>query len=136
MESGKAGMAAELKHRWRIDQNYLIGITAGQWRRLLRENRYDVDAVYWHRAAVITLMSVLNSLAARNDERRYSHEITRTVIDEPPLFILGHWRTGTTFLHNLLSRDPRFAYPNLFEILHPGSFLSKGDEGARRWAAR
>jgi len=37
-------MGAGLKHRWRVDQNYLLGITAGQWRRLLRENHYAVDA--------------------------------------------------------------------------------------------
>jgi hypothetical protein len=28
----------------------------------------------------------------------------------PPVFILGHWRSGTTHLYNLLSRAPRFGY--------------------------
>lgn len=128
-------MDSGLRHRWRLDQNHLACITAGQWRQLLRENRFDVDAVYWHRAAAITLGSVLNSLASRREERRYGAEIAKTVI-APPVFILGHWRTGTTFLHNLMSRDQQFAYPNLYEVLHPGSFLSKGDAEARRWMAR
>ncbi len=127
---------APLKHRWRLDQNYLIGITAGQWWRLLRENRFDVDAAYWHRAALITLASIVNSLDSRKDERRYGGEIAKTVIEEPPLFVLGHWRTGTTFLHNLLSRDRQFAYPNLYEVLYPGSFLSDEDGSSRSWVAR
>ncbi len=25
-----------------------------------------------------------------------------------PVFIVGHWRSGTTHLYNLLSQDPRF----------------------------
>lgn len=29
---------------------------------------------------------------------------------QPPIFILGHWRSGTTHLYNLLSVDPQFGY--------------------------
>jgi hypothetical protein len=126
----------KLKHRWRIDQNYLAGITLGQWWRLLRENEFDVDAAYWHRAAFITLLSLLNTARSRAEERKFGDAIHRTVIEEPPLFILGHWRTGTTLLHNLLSRDPRFAYPNLYEVVNPGTFLGHEDADADRWATR
>jgi hypothetical protein len=129
-------MTSELKHRWRVDQNYLMGITAGQWRRLLLENRFDVDAAYWHRAALITVASIRNSIRSRAEESRFGREIDETVIENPPLFILGHWRTGTTLLHNLISRDSRFAYPNLYEVLHPGAFLSAEDTVTRRWAKR
>jgi hypothetical protein len=30
------------------------------------------------------------------------------------VFILGHYRSGTTHLHNLLALDPRFAAPTFF----------------------
>lgn len=29
---------------------------------------------------------------------------------QPPLFILGHWRSGTTHLYNILSKSPQFGY--------------------------
>ncbi|HEY9657444.1 MAG TPA: sulfotransferase [Allocoleopsis sp.] len=29
---------------------------------------------------------------------------------ESPIFIVGYWRSGTTHLHNLLSKDPQFGY--------------------------
>ena len=83
-----------------------------------------------------TVLSVLNSLASRKAERRFGREIEKMVIEDPPLFIPDHWRTGTTLLHNLISRDPRFAYPNLYEVLHSGSFLSNEDAEAGRWGAR
>ena len=32
------------------------------------------------------------------------------ITDTAPVFILGHWRSGTTHLHYLLSKDPQFGY--------------------------
>ncbi len=40
-----------------------------------------------------------------------------------PLFVLGHWRTGTTLLHELLTLDQRFACPTFYECSFPHHFL-------------
>lgn len=40
-----------------------------------------------------------------------------------PVFIVGHWRSGTTYLHNLMSLDPAFAFPTVAEIFRPLEFL-------------
>ena len=127
---------APLKHRWNLDQNYLTGITAGKWWRLLRENRFAVDPAYWHRGAFITILSFFNSVEARREERLLAQRIEQTVVKDPPVFVLGHWRTGTTHLHNMLSRDPQFAYPNAYEVIHPWSFLTTEQARARNWAAQ
>jgi hypothetical protein len=42
----------------------------------------------------------------------------------PPLFVLGHWRSGTTHLHYLLGLDDRFACPGLYQVHFPHTFLS------------
>ena len=39
------------------------------------------------------------------------------------MFILGHPRTGTTHLFNLLSLDSKFAYTNTFQAGFPSGFL-------------
>ncbi|MDT8439705.1 MAG: sulfotransferase [Wenzhouxiangellaceae bacterium] len=44
----------------------------------------------------------------------------------PPVFILGHWRSGTTHLFNLMSRDPRFAWPDPIATGMPWNFLLLG----------
>jgi hypothetical protein len=49
----------------------------------------------------------------------------------PPLFVLGIWRSGTTYLHTLLTRDHRFGSISLYEALNPHSFLGGGERGAR-----
>ncbi len=52
----------------------------------------------------------------------------RTKVDAAAVFILGHYRSGTTYLHELLSLDPRFASPNRFQTFNPRTFL-----GTERW---
>ena len=43
----------------------------------------------------------------------------------------GHWRSGTTNPYNLFAADPRFAYPNLYQVVFPHTFLSLQRPGAR-----
>lgn len=128
-------MGSPLKHRWSLGHNYLAGIVFNDWWRLLRENKFDVDAVYWHRLAFITALSLLNSNWRRKEERLYHDAIARTEIKEPPLFILGHWRSGTTHLHNLIAQDnEQFAYANTYQVVNPHTFLCTEEVNTRRFA--
>ena len=106
----------------------LGGITFGDWIRLLRENRFDIHPSYWLRAAIITASSLGNSLDRRREEATYGRAI-RDAIADPPVFVLGIWRSGTTHLQNLLAVDERFAFPNWYQVAYPHSFL--GTEAKR-----
>jgi hypothetical protein len=106
-----------------IGPGALCGMTLGAWLRLVADNRYAVDPPYWPRAAMVTGASIQNSLFRWWEHWRYDAAIAATR-PEPPLFVLGIWRSGTTHLHNLLARDPRLAYPNFFEVFYPYTFLS------------
>ena len=106
----------------------LGGITFGDWLRLLRENRFDIHPSYWLRAAIITASSLGNSLDRRREEATYGRAI-RDAIADPPVFVLGIWRSGTTHLQNLLAVDERFAFPNWYQVAYPHSFL--GTEAKR-----
>jgi hypothetical protein len=52
----------------------------------------------------------------------YGPRVRKTEV-RSPVFILGHWRSGTTYLHNLIAVDRRFAYPNLYQVVFPHTFL-------------
>jgi len=86
------------------------------------ENRFAIAPAYWGRAAVLTALSFWNSARRRQEEKTYSDEVANTEV-KAPLLIVGHWRSGTTLLHNLLELDEQFAYPNLFQVTHPHTFL-------------
>jgi hypothetical protein len=110
-----------LRHRWGIGRHLLGGITHDAWLRLRRDN--DIDAEFRGRAALLGLLSRVNSYAARREERVYGDEIAQTTIAEDPVFLLGHWRSGTTYLHHLLSLDPRFAFVTTVQAIHPATSL-------------
>lgn len=118
-------MAPHLKHRWSISHNYLTGITFGKWCKLLAQNRFQISPAYLHRAAVISLASLSNSACAAVEALRYGRAIDAVQITRPPLFILGHWRSGTTLLHELLAQDTKqFQFPNTYQVVNPYTFLT------------
>jgi hypothetical protein len=45
---------------------------------------------------------------------------------EPPLFIIGFWRSGTTLLHNLLCQDSHAAYTTTMQTVFPHITLTQG----------
>lgn len=53
---------------------------------------------------------------------RVSHRAASASFKQPPIFIVGHWRSGTTYLHNLMSLDPRLIYPTAADALRPFEF--------------
>jgi len=104
------------------------GMTLGNWWAFLRRHRFAVDLSHFPRALVQTVGSASNSVNAEIERRRFGRQIESVQI-QAPLFILGHYRSGTTHLHNLLATDPQFAAPNFFQVLNPHTFLS-----TERWA--
>jgi hypothetical protein len=113
-----------------IGPGILAGVTSGDWVRLLRENRFAIDPPYWLRAQAITAQSLVNAAVRRHEERTYLPQVMAMDVP-PPLFILGHWRSGTTHLHHLLAADRRFAFPNVYETSFPHTFLTTESRSAR-----
>ena len=68
-----------------------------------------------------------NSVLYWISEAKYRRAAESLKLDKPPIFVIGHWRTGTTFLHDLFSVDPNLAYPTTFECFFPHHFLLTED---------
>ena len=112
--------------------NPLSGMTFPRLvRLLLYEKLYSVD--WWRyksRIACLFGISLFNSFLSFV-EWMYICTWLRPVVrhvqqdTQPPLFVLGHPRTGTTLLHSLLARDTdRFAACSTFCAGFPDAFLS------------
>jgi len=107
----------------RFNPGALGGLTVTGWLRLLRDNGFDVDPQFWPRAAAISALSLGNSVLGLFEDLIYGERIKQAEI-QPPLFILGAWRSGTTHLHNLLSLDRRYAFPDFYQVRFPRIFLT------------
>src|SRR5262245_39117981 len=93
------------------------------WMRLLIKNRFAVHWSRWYIAFIITMSSLMHSVLAMVHSLIYGRALRRTQLKAPPIFILGHWRTGTTWLHEMLIQDPRFGFATTYECLDPHHFL-------------
>jgi hypothetical protein len=56
----------------------------------------------------------------------YSRQIKKTTISKDPVFILGHYRSGTTYLQKLMISDKRFGYLSNYDMVCPNSSLLLG----------
>jgi hypothetical protein len=96
--------------------------SVGFWRRL-RALHPRVDASFADRARAVSLVSPLLAPLHAAERIVYGRTVANTTLTHPPIFVIGHWRSGTTLLHNLLTQDPQFGFVSLFQTLAPGAFL-------------
>lgn len=120
----------EIENRWSQEQ-LITGITFGNWLELLKKNAWQVSPEYYHRLAFITALSGASSLFGKIEQARFGKVLDEMEISPTPIFILGHWRTGTTHMHNMLGRDPNNTFSTLYQVLFPDSFLTTGDWGPK-----
>lgn len=57
-----------------------------------------------------------------------SKKIERHTITHHPIFVLGFYRSGTTYMHEFLSQDDRRGYHSVFQMIFPEIMLS-----SERW---
>lgn len=74
---------------------------------------------------IITLANSIRLPLYAFEALYYRKAILQAEVSPPPLFILGHWRSGTTYLHDLMSRDPKMSSSTFYQSLMPWEFLSK-----------
>lgn len=56
----------------------------------------------------------------------FSSRIKQTIISKDPIFILGHYRSGTTYLQKLMISDKQFGFLTNFDALFPNTNLLFG----------
>ncbi len=100
--------------------NTIVGADKATFRRLMEGTEIDPSC----RTKYNTTRFIRASLDPfyRSIERRYK----RLALPAPakdPVFILGHWRSGTTFLHNILSCDERFGCCSTYQTVFPHMML-------------
>ncbi|MCW5698433.1 MAG: sulfotransferase [Rhodospirillales bacterium] len=98
------------------------GMRFGAWLKLMAAGNFDITFNCLPRILGVTAVTPVNSLCHYASEAIYGRRVADTEV-EAPVFILGHWRTGTTLMHELLSGDPRFGFPTTFECMFPSSFM-------------
>ncbi len=101
-------------------------MNASGWFSLLARNRFAIGPTRWGMASIITLFAPCNVFFSMLQRARFGRRISQTRLADDPVFVVGHWRSGTTYLHELLVRDTRFTYPGTYDVFAPNHFLASG----------
>ncbi len=109
--------------RWRLDRT-VDTVLRTDWNTLGRFGlRY---ILHWHLSNRLRLVELLKR-----------HPDIPQIPIERPIIITGLFRTGTTYLHNVLAADPSNRAARMWELSHPVGRKRDllGDDRWRRWRA-
>ena len=100
-----------------VSEHILVGATLPVIVRLIAANHRGIDA--WGKVSFALAASLIFSPLRALERILVDSRVRRRRLSEPPVFILGHWRSGTTHLHNLMAQDPAFGYVSTLQGLFP-----------------
>ena len=97
--------------------NTLVGADWNTFKKLTAGR--EVDGPWKNKYRLTKAVCRLLSVLAPLQEHRYKKLLANEPLKNDPVFILGHWRSGTTFVHNVLSCDKRFGYCTTYQTVFP-----------------
>ncbi len=104
---------------------YLVtGIRFRALMKLMIRNHYSVLPPYCFRFLFILQNSLWSSFFARRDHLIWGEYYGQYPLPDNPIIIVGHWRTGSTWLHQLMNLDPELSAPTLYQTSMPCSFIT------------
>ena len=112
--------------------HFLAGASVASLARTLSRHG-GVSPRYYPQLMIIVASVLLRWPGCVAERLSVARRLDAVSFDPPPVFIVGHWRSGTTFLHNLMSRDPRFCFPTILGALRPYDFYPNPFDFISRW---
>lgn len=107
----------EQQTKFHFPVSTLVGSTISNFFKITKGKR--IDKQYKSRYYLTVLASSILTLLAKGEELVTQKKLKETKIDEPPVFIIGFWRSGTTYLHNLICQDPNQAFVTTYQSIFP-----------------
>lgn len=97
--------------------NTLVGASWGAFYRTVKGRK--IGKGYRLKFVLTYLVCVFLCFFAWIQNGIYRRKVAKKKLENDPLFIIGHWRSGTTFVHNVLAKDKRFGYTTTYHTVFP-----------------
>jgi hypothetical protein len=101
----------------------LVGSTLRNFFLVLKGER--ISPRYYHKIFLTFLIIFIITPLHWWEEVVFNKKLKRFKFEKAPLFIIGHWRSGTTLLHNILCKDPSSGFMTTYFSLFPNNLASK-----------
>ncbi|MBR2475759.1 MAG: sulfotransferase [Bacteroidaceae bacterium] len=101
----------------KLPANTLVGASWSTFKGVCEGRRVDkkFKGKYRFTKLICRILSSINFI----ENRRYKKRLGNTKLNDSPLFIIGHWRSGTTFVHNVFACDKQFGYTTTYQTVFP-----------------
>ena len=101
----------------KLPVNTLVGADWKTFKEITKGQKIEkgYKTKYYLTKAICLLLSSLKPI----QDRRYKKRLKEKELEMDPVFILGHWRSGTTFVHNVLAHDKHFGYTTTYQTVFP-----------------
>ena len=99
-----------------------VGYSLSVFFGLLLRNR--ISFKYLPRLLMTGVINLINLPFRAYERIVINPRMLRREARNSPVFIIGHWRSGTTHLHNILCTDPQMAYASTFQSVFPDTLFS------------
>ncbi len=102
------------------------GMSLTQWLKVLLESG-GIERKHWLRALWISTLTIAYAPLRFLEQVKFGKKIRNTEIKHPPIFIIGHWRSGTSYLHRLIAQDKNLGYASAIQISFNSEFYLTTD---------
>lgn len=92
------------------------------WQRLASKIDPNRSVAGFGTRLLYSSASATNSVLAKMQAVGHAEALEKVKVP-PPIFLLGFWRSGTTFLHELFGCDARFGFPSTYACMNAAHFL-------------
>jgi len=99
------------------------GMTLRPWLATIMPNLHRVPLRRIPLTLSVFLTTPTVTLLALAERLIYGRKIAAVKNEEAPVFVLGYWRSGTTWLHEILDADERSISPSTFQCMVPDCFI-------------
>jgi hypothetical protein len=120
-----------MKKHWILAEEPMAGYTWTNIGRLLWQNRFRIHVKYVPRFVYAVTVSTLFLPLRIWETLRCARRIEDAAPAHDPVFVIGYYRSGTTYLATMLAQDPSLGYVSNIEAYLPTTFL--GSPRITRW---
>ena len=113
-----------MKKHWIVKSEPLAGASTTNIWRLLFYNRFRIHPKYWLRLTYAMVLSSVTFILRLVERLRFNKKIKNSQLQKDPIFIIGFWRSGTTYLNYIMALDKGKSYVSNIEVYAPHFFLA------------
>jgi len=101
----------------------MIGAGPGIFLKVTHKRKISLSK--WLKFILTFIIIILSTPFRIPDILYFKHRLKNYKLSPSPLFIIGHWRSGTTFLHNTMTKDRRAGYVTTYQSVFPNHLRMK-----------